>query len=297
MAYWLVDSPGSGNGGRNSAFWEPYLKECGIENLTCCRLDESAQWCGLVTESDCLLAAGGDGSVNAVAALCLKTGATLGVLPSGTANDFARNLGIPNKPDDVARLVAEGVVQRVDVADVGDGICLNVAHVGLGTLPSRLVSSPAKKSLGRFSYLATLFRKLGAQRGFHARITTESSVLEGRWLSVAVATGAYFGGGHEIPEACANDGLLDVIAVRPRPLIQLLLAFVMVRLNRKTPNRTSTVVQIKATRCEVQTRKPKTVTVDGDVAGKTPISMHCRAGVLKVIGRRVVHTGKLVRDT
>ncbi|WP_029653193.1 diacylglycerol/lipid kinase family protein [Marinobacter daepoensis] len=292
MAYWLVDSPGSGDGGRDAEFWLGYLREQGVEDVIACLLEDADQWTRLVSSEDYLLAAGGDGTVNGVALLCLRTGATLAVLPSGTANDFARNLGIPSDPAEVARLVAEGVVEMIDVAEFDDRIYLNVAHIGLGTLPSRKASSPTKKLFGRFSYVATLFRQLGAQRGFHARIQTDSSVVQGRWLSIAVATGAYFGGGHEIPEASANDGLLDVIAVKPRPLPQLLLAFLMVKLNGKTPRRTSTVIQMKGCWCQVETSRPKTVTVDGDVAGKTPFRATCRPRVIRVIGRHVVHTGE-----
>ena len=147
MAYWLVDSPGSGDGCRDADFWLPHLREQGIENVTECRLDEAEQWLRLVTGNDVLLAAGGDGTVNGVAGLCLRTGATLAVLPSGTANDFARNLGIPSEPAEVARLVADGSTEMIDVAEFDDRIYLNVAHIGLGTLPSRQASSPTKKLL------------------------------------------------------------------------------------------------------------------------------------------------------
>ncbi|HLT13156.1 MAG TPA: YegS/Rv2252/BmrU family lipid kinase [Marinobacter sp.] len=290
MAYWLVDSPGSGDGSRNADFWLAHLQQQGITDVEVCHLEDQKQWRSRVSEGDCLMAAGGDGTVNGVAELCLKIGAILAVLPSGTANDFARNLDIPSEPGEVARLVAEGTVQKVDVAVAGERIFLNVAHIGLGTLPSRQASSPTKKWLGQFSYVVTLFQQLGAQRGFHARIQSDKSALEGRWLSVAVATGAYFGGGHEIPQASANDGLLDIIAVKPRPLAQLLFAFLMVRLNGKTPRRTSTVIQIKSKWCQVETYRPKTVTVDGDEAGKTPFKATCQAGVLRVIGRAVIHT-------
>lgn len=291
MAYWLVNSPGSGDGNRDADVWLAHLNEQGISGVKVCSLDNKDQWLGQVAEDDCLMAAGGDGTVNGVAELCLKTGATLAVLPSGTANDFARNLGIPSAPEDVARLIAEGSTQQIDVAVSGDRIFLNVAHIGLGTLPSRQVSSPTKKWLGQFSYVVTLFRQVGAQRGFHAKVQTDRSTLEGRWLSVAVASGAYFGGGHEIPDASANDGLLDVIAVKPRPLLQLLLAFFMVRLSGKAPRRTSTVIQVKGKWCQLETSRPKTVTFDGDVAGYTPLKITCKPGALRVIGQSVAHTG------
>lgn len=292
MAYWLVNSPGSGDGRRDGEFWLRHLREQGINDVTVCKLGDAENWIRHVSEGDCLMAAGGDGTVNGVASLCLRTGATLAVLPSGTANDFARNLGLPEDTSELVRLVAEGGSQRIDVAEFSDRIYLNVAHIGLGTLPSRKASSPTKQALGKFSYLATLFQQVGAKRGFRARIQTDRSSLEGRWLSIAVATGAYFGGGQEIPEASADDGLLDIIAIRPRPLAQLLLTFLTVRLNRKTPRRTSTVIQIKGKWCQIDTQQPRTVTVDGDVAGKTPFRATCRPGAIRVIGKRVVHTGE-----
>lgn len=291
MAHWLVASPGAGDGCRDAAFWQDQLRKQSIDDITVCQLADSDHWVRLVKPEDCLMAAGGDGTVNAVASLCLKSGATLAVLPSGTANDFARNLGLPSEPEDIAALVAEGTTQDVDIAQFDDRLFLNVAHIGLGTLPARNAGSPSKKRFGQFSYLISLFHQLGAQRGFNARIDTDRSSMTGRWLSIAVATGAYFGGGQEIPEASANDGLLDVIAIKPRPLPQLLLAFLMVRLNRKTPRRTSTVIQVKGTWCQIHTSRPKTVTVDGDVAGKTPFRANCKPGAIRVIGREVVSTG------
>ncbi|MBZ0334238.1 lipid kinase YegS [Marinobacter sp. JH2] len=292
MAHWLVDSPGSGDGTRNADFWLDHLQAQGISDIEVCHLDKQEQWRGRVSKGDCLMAAGGDGTVNGVAEICLENDAILAVLPSGTANDFARNLNIPDEPQQIVQLVAEGTVQNIDVAVAGERIFLNVAHIGLGTLPAREADGPTKKWLGQFSYVATLFRQIGEQRGFHAEIQTEESAMKGRWLSVAIASGAFFGGGHEIPEASANDGQLNVVAVKPRPLLQLLFAFLMVRLNGKTPRRTSTIVQVKSSVCQVRTTQPKPVTVDGDEAGTTPFEAVCKKGVLRVIGREVVQAGR-----
>ncbi|HBM49468.1 MAG TPA: diacylglycerol kinase, partial [Marinobacter sp.] len=71
MAYWLVDSPGSGDGSRDSDFWLKHLREQGINDVTLCKLDDAEQWIRLVSGDDCLMAAGGDGTVNGVASLCL----------------------------------------------------------------------------------------------------------------------------------------------------------------------------------------------------------------------------------
>ncbi|MGO1232553.1 MAG: diacylglycerol/lipid kinase family protein [Marinobacter sp.] len=292
MTYWLVTNPKAGGGERGRAFWLEHLAEAGITNPECCDFEQQ-DWTEKICAGDIVIVAGGDGSVNQGARLCRQKGATLAVLPSGTANDFARNLGLPEQPEALCELIANGVSQQVDVADYGQGIFLNVAHVGLGTLPARESGGTEKRLFGRFSYLIKLMRRVNARRGFRATIRCDQGLMKGRWLSIAVANGAYFGGGSEIPEGSADDGHLDVIAVRPRSLVQLLTAFLMVRLSRHSPGRKDTIVHLKGTRCTVRTGKPKTITADGDVIGKTPLDVTCLPGSLSVIGREVVSTGPL----
>ncbi|WP_372996480.1 diacylglycerol/lipid kinase family protein [Marinobacter sp.] len=289
MTYWLICNSRAGDGERGRDFWLDHLATAGIHDPLC-RDFEEVDWTGNLSVRDTVIVAGGDGSVNRAAAICREKGATLAILPSGTANDFSRNLGLPHQPQALCELIARGVTQTVDVADYGDGIFLNVAHVGMGTLPARQSPGTEKKILGRFSYVVELLRWLNARRGFRATIRCGPGVVKGRWLSIAVASGAFFGGGNEIPEASANDGQLNVIAVRPRPLLQLLFTFLMVRLNRQAPRRTSTLVHLKGERCSVHTGKPKTVTADGDVVSRTPLDVSCKHGSLRVVGARVVST-------
>ena len=289
MTYWLICNSGAGDGERGRDFWLEHLATAGIHDPRCRDFEES-DWSTRLDDRDTLIVAGGDGSVNRAAAVCREKGATLAVLPSGTANDFARNLGLPHQPEALCELIASGRTQIVDVADFGDGMFLNVAHVGMGTLPARESRSTEKKLFGRFSYVVELLRRLNAKRGFRATIRCDRGVVKGRWLSIAVANGAFFGGGNEIPEASVSDGQLAIVAVRPRPILQLLFTFLMVRLNRQTPRRTSTLVHIRSQRCLVHTGKPKTVTADGDVVSRTPLNVVCKSGCLRVISDRIVST-------
>jgi len=291
MTYWLVANPGAGDGQKGREFWLEKLENAGISEPECCDFGGTA-WEAQVQPGDVVMVAGGDGSVNSGARLCLERNATLAVLPSGTANDFARNLDLPEEPAAVCELVRRGDTQMVDVAEFGNGVFVNVAHVGLGTLPVRESQGTTKKLFGRFSYGFELLRRVNAKRGFHAEITCDQAYLSGRWLSIAVSSGAFFGGGNEIPQARADDGLLNIIAVKPRPLLQLLLTFLIVRFSGKSPKRTSTVVQLKGKRCDILTSRPKTVTVDGDEAGNTPLHVVCHKHCLRVIGSTVVSTGE-----
>lgn len=290
MTYWLVSNPNAGDHGCGRDFWLSHLAGAGIREPRCCRF-EDPDWQEELGADDVLMVAGGDGSVNRGAHLCLQTGATLAILPSGTANDFARNLDLPESPDRLCQLIAEGKSLQVDVADFGQGIYLNVAHVGVGTLPAREARKVDKRLLGRFSYGMNFLRRVNARRGFRARIRCDQGLVTGRWLSVAVANGAFFGGGNEIPESSADDGYLTVIAVKPRPLIQLLVTFVLVQLGRQSPRRTNTLVHLKGRHCAIETDKPKTVTADGEVIGKTPLAVTSRPARLRVIGRSVITIG------
>ncbi|MDX1551027.1 MAG: diacylglycerol kinase family lipid kinase [Marinobacter sp.] len=292
MVYWLMANPKAGEeGSRGADFWRKHLETAGISSIRDCNLDDTA-WTSEVEPDDVVLAAGGDGSVNAAAGFCVDSGATLAVLPSGTANDFARNLGLPDDPQQICDLVATGKTRMVDVAVATQGRFLNVAHIGLGTLPVRESSGQAKRYLGRFSYGAALLQKLAAYRGFHGVIETDKGRMTGRWLTIAISSGAFFGGGTEIPEASAGDGQLDVIAVRPRSLFQLLWAFLLVRLSHSSPKRSSTVVQLKSPVVRVTTRSSKTITMDGEIAGKTPLTVKCRPACLRVICDNLVTTGQ-----
>ncbi|MBU2953826.1 diacylglycerol/lipid kinase family protein [Marinobacter sp. F3R08] len=295
MTYWLICNSRAGDGERGRDFWLHHLAEAGIRDPECCDF-EAPDWHRNLGGEDTVIVAGGDGSVSRVAAVCREKGATMAVLPSGTANDFARNLALPEQPGALCELIATGATQTVDVADYGQGIFLNVAHIGIGTLPVRESGGTEKKIFGRFSYAVELLRRLNARRGFRATIRCDKGVVKGRWLSIAVASGAFFGGGNEIPGASVNDGQLNVIAVRPRPLSQLLLTFLMVRLNRRAPQRTSTLIHLKGTHCKVNTAKPKTVTADGDVVSRTPLDVCSRSGELRVIGSTVINTAAAPDD-
>jgi diacylglycerol kinase family enzyme len=78
-----------------------------------------------------VVAAGGDGTVSAVAGALAGTGARLGVLPLGTLNHFARDLGIPADLDEAVRVLAAGLVRRVDVGEVNGRRFVNNSSIGL----------------------------------------------------------------------------------------------------------------------------------------------------------------------
>lgn len=291
MKHWLMANPKAGRNERGADFWQRHLSAAGITDVQVCTIDDD-RWPEQLQSGDHLLVAGGDGSVNYAARLCMRSGAVLGVLPSGTANDFARNLNLPQSPAQLCRLMAEAPLQQVDVAVLSDDqLFLNVAHVGLGTLPSRQAEGESKRWLGRYSYIAQLIRRFRSRRGLKAHLQLDDRALRGRWLTIAVASGAFFGGGSEIPQTCINDGQLTVMAVRARPLWSLIKAFVALRLKRTRTHRGHVVEYHKSQSCQIQCSRPHTFTADGEVMGKTPLTITLKPKALNVIARQLVTTG------
>jgi diacylglycerol kinase family enzyme len=163
-----------------------------------------------------LVVAGGDGTVAAVAALAGRLEVPLGVIPAGTANDFARANGLPLDLEAAAVLAVTGSeLRRLDLGRLGDGHpFVNVASAGLASVAARR-AAPMKAALGPFAY---------AVGALHAAITADplpctvradgQTVFEGdAWQAIVAVTGA-FGGGSELGAADPGDGELDV-AVLP----------------------------------------------------------------------------------
>lgn len=174
-----------------------------------------------------VLVAGGDGTVRAVAEVLRDTGIPIALVPSGTGNLLARDLGTPL--NDIATSVSAafmGVDRTVDVgvAEIEDEQGVRCAHVfmvmagiGLDAQMARDTSATAKKRLGWFAYVRPIARSIIANRLFHmtyridggrSRSTRAHTVIVGN-------CGTLTGNMLLIPAAVIDDGMLDVVIMRP----------------------------------------------------------------------------------
>ncbi len=166
-------------------------------------------------EVDSVVAGGGDGTLNEVATGVVKAGATsaLGLLPLGTANDFAHACGIPvSDPLDALRIVAEIAPTPIDYGVVGDRGFLNVATGGFGTRITVETPAALKRRLGGAAYLLTGLRRFDAISAERGSARGPEFTWEGSFYALAVGNGRQAGGGIPLcPDALLDDGLLDVV--------------------------------------------------------------------------------------
>jgi lipid kinase YegS len=180
-------------------------------------------------EVDLLIAAGGDGTLNEVVHglmdLSQVARPVLGVVPLGTANDFATGCGIPLDPEKALALCMEGDGVPVDVGKANEHWFLNAASVGFGAEVTATTPPELKRLLGPAAY-AVMGALLAINlHQYHGRITLPDREITGSGPVGIVGNGCQTGGGVQVaPRARLDDGLLDVLVVRHIPAIALLTA-------------------------------------------------------------------------
>jgi YegS/Rv2252/BmrU family lipid kinase len=173
-------------------------------------LERAAAW-----EPDRLAVAGGDGTIGPVAELAGRLDVPLAVIPTGTANDFARAYGLPADPVEAAALAAESQVTRpLELGRLADGRpFVNVASAGLASVAARN-AQPLKPRLGPLAYGVGALRAAARERPLPVTVRTDDrTVFEGGAWQVIVAVSGAFGGGSGVAEADPDDGVLDVVVL------------------------------------------------------------------------------------
>jgi diacylglycerol kinase family enzyme len=215
----LVHNPASGRGSAAAELTEA-LRAAGATDVTTRAigaLDEGPPAPG----TDRVVVAGGDGSIAPAAVWAADAGLPFAVIPSGTANDFARALELPGDRGEAARLATdpEADVRPLELGRVHGRPFVNAANAGLAVHAARR-AKPLKQKLGPLAYAVGA---LGAGAREHPiDVTVRADGAErfhgGAWQVIVAATGA-FGGGSSIGPATPDDGVLDVtvITAGPRP--------------------------------------------------------------------------------
>lgn len=178
---------------------------------------------------DLLIAAGGDGTLNEVVhgLMDLSSAArpVLGIVPLGTANDFATGCGIPPEPEKALALCMDGDALPIDVGKANDHWFLNVASVGFGAEVTATTSPELKRLLGSAAYAAMGAILAINVHQYHGRLILPDREIAGSGPVAIVGNGRQTGGGVQVaPRAYIDDGLLDVLAVRHIPATALLTA-------------------------------------------------------------------------
>jgi diacylglycerol kinase (ATP) len=233
-----------------------------------------------------LILGGGDGTVSSVVDFLADRGTLLGLLPLGTANDFARTLDIPEDIEEACKLIANGKVVDIDLGLAGDNYYVNVASVGLSVEATRALSPWLKKSTGPLAYPVAAIRAFLKHEPFSARLTfpegDHEPVEYERLLQVAVGNGRFYGGGMIVAaESGIDDKTLDIYAIdlgRRRDLIGAVRY-----LKSGDFIKTDGVHNFRTPRVRLETDPDLPVNIDGEVVTRTPQDFSVAQNALNVL--------------
>jgi YegS/Rv2252/BmrU family lipid kinase len=165
------------------------------------------------------LAWGGDGTVNEVGSALVHTDTTLAIVPSGSGNGLARELGIPLEPERAFSVALGGHTRLLDAGELDGHLFFNVAGLGLDARVAHRFAERGLERRGFARYLELALREASSFEPADCQIRTDESVTEARPLLVAIANSRQYGNGALIaPEARLDDGRLDIVVVAHRSI-------------------------------------------------------------------------------
>lgn len=280
----LLVNRNSANGDALADDIEHALEHRGFDVAACAHtsVEDCNDWLiARATDSDVLAVAGGDGSLNAMLPALLKADKPLLAIPTGTANDFAGLLGIPEQYEKAIDLLSKGKLVAVDVASANDHYFLNAAHIGLAVAAHEALDRDQKAKLGFLSYPVSVLRAARELPTFKLRVRGKGLKKNRRSVQVSVGNGGQFGGGWQVTSlAKIDDGKLDLCNVRPAPGWRRPIHFMMALTGRHTE--ADDIDHWQSPWFTVHTKPRLDVTADGEVVAKTPVRFDTKAGALHV---------------
>jgi len=243
-----------------------------------------------------ILVGGGDGTVSCAISHLLGRDVTLGVVPLGTGNDFARSLGIEGTVEAGCDVIAGGYTARVDVGLANGKPFLNAASLGLATAIAKRLTKRLKQRMGKLAYPVAAASEALEHQPFRVRITADAQALELEVLQLVVGNGRYHGAGNMVaPQAALDDHRLHVYAVTAPSSeagregtglgqLQDLSTLVQVAMSLRSGQHVEhpAVTYLRTSRLYVEAEPVQEVNADGELIGRTPMLFELVPSALRV---------------
>lgn len=223
---------------------------------------------------DILVACGGDGTINEIAAGIVKGGRKIpvAILAAGTVNDFANSLALPRDAKEFCNMIINEKTMDVDLGRMGDKYFVNVAAGGLLTNVAHKVAVEAKTILGRMAYYLEGLKEIPKQmfKAFKVDIESEEySVKDEEVVLFLISNSSYIGGFKRLaPKADVMDGLLDTIIIRKSEIQDLVT--ILIDLIKGSHINHPKVEYFRTAKIAINCQVDIDVDIDGEYGGKLP---------------------------
>ncbi len=230
---------------------------------------------------DLVVVAGGDGTVNYTVNAMKQKGLdiALGVIPAGTANDFARALGMSTDPLLAAKQIAAGQVDRVDCGCVNGLYFVNIFSFGIFTTTSQRTPDERKHRIGKLAYMVEGIKELRTMHAVPLAVTADGEQFEVDALMTLVFNGETAGGFRIARRSSVKDGLFDCLLLEKRNFFHALWAMCSHLLG----GHPKCIRHLRAAEIIFRSGIDEPTDVDGQAGPHFPLEVRCLAGALRVM--------------
>jgi len=232
-----------------------------------------------------ILIAGGDGTVDNVVNYIKnkKIDIPIAILPTGTANDFAKFIKMPLDVGKACKQILNSKVREVDIGKINDKYFINVASMGLFTDVSQKTDINIKNTIGKLAYYLKGLEQIPNFRKLKFKVTSEENEFDGDIYLMLVFNGQTAGNMNFAYKASIDDGFLDVIIIKASNPVDIIgLLFDM--FNGNHLDRSSSLVYFKTDELIIESNEDIVTDIDGERGPEFPLKVTCIKHGLKILG-------------
>lgn len=233
-----------------------------------------------------IIVAGGDGTVNSMvnALIRLNIDIPLGVIPSGTANDFASHLGMPTDVLEACKRILDTSPKKIDIGKINDKYFMNVASMGLFTDVSQKTNQSLKNTIGKIAYFLKGIQEIPNFKKIPIKIKSKEYSYEGEVFVILVFNGNSAGSMDIAYNADMSDGKLDVIILNPESLLEVF-PLLMKLMMKKNLEDSMGLTYFQTDELILETEmKDVTTDIDGEYGPELPLKIQCIKERLEILG-------------
>ena len=265
------------------------LEMSGVELIEAHAVTEPEKMDGVVIDAiaraPMVILGGGDGSLSSNVDHFVGQDTVFAVLPLGTANSFARTLGLPLDVDGAIDVIANGQRKTIDLGIIDGDYFANAAALGLSPLIADTVPHKLKKYLGMVGYLIWAARVAFKFRPFRLRVTLDDGTLVKSWATEARIFNGTHHGGVELTETQTLDsGDIVIQAVTGKSLWGLAWSWFATLF--KIRRRELTTTEWRGKKLRLEARPSQKISIDGEIAARTPVTVEVARGAIEVAAPR-----------
>ena len=238
-----------------------------------------------IAKAPMVIVGGGDGSLSTNVDFFMGEDTVFAVVPLGTANSFAGTLGIPKDIDSAIDVIANGERKRIDLGCIDGDFFVNAAAIGLSPLIAETVPHKLKRYLGMVGYLIWAVWSAFKFRPFRMTIEHADGRREKVWATEArIANGTHHGGVEMVESQALDSGEIVIQAVTGTSVFGLAWSWFATLF--KLRSRHGTTTEFRGRRMKLKTRPRLKISIDGEIAARTPVTISVARGAIEVAAPR-----------